>query len=122
MAANDIRVSMTPPHPGAFVRAEIIEPLGLSVTKAAEALGVRRATLSDVLNGKASVSPEMALRLESAFDVRMDLLLKMQVWHDTVRMRARADTIQVGRYAPTVPTAVHAHEEPPEYTAGKAAE
>ncbi|MCZ6624491.1 MAG: HigA family addiction module antitoxin, partial [Deltaproteobacteria bacterium] len=71
-----------PPHPGEIIREEIIKALGLSVTGAAEILGVRRATLSDVTNGKASVTAEMALRLEKAFGVSMDLLLKMQAGHD----------------------------------------
>jgi len=61
---------------------------------------VRRATLSDLLNGRAGVSPEMALRVEKAFDVSMDLLLRMQAWHDAARMRARADDIAVQRYEP----------------------
>ncbi|MXY40067.1 MAG: HigA family addiction module antidote protein [Rhodospirillaceae bacterium] len=91
---------MTPSHPGAFIRDEVIEPLGLSVTEAARILGVRRATLSDLLNGNAALSPEMALRVEKAFDVRMDLLLRMQAWHDSTRMRARAGEIAVERYQP----------------------
>ena len=66
MADNGITVNMTPPHPGDFIRTEIIEELGLTITKAAEILGVRRATLSDLLNGGASLSPEMALRIEKA--------------------------------------------------------
>ena len=58
----------------------------MSVTKTAEILGVRRATLSDLLNGKAALSPEMALRIEKAFDVSMDMLLRMQAWYDASRM------------------------------------
>ena len=98
MAANEIKVGMTPSHPGDFVRTEVIEDLGLSVTKAAEILGVRRATLSDLLNGRASLSPEMALRVEKAFAVSMDMLLRMQAWYDAARMRARAGEIHVRRY------------------------
>ena len=98
MAANEIKVGMTPSHPGDFIRTEVIEDLGLSVTKAAEILGVRRATLSDLLNGRASLSPEMALRLEKAFAVSMDMLLRMQAWYDAARMRARAGEIHVRRY------------------------
>ena len=98
MAANDIKVGMTPSHPGDFIRTEVIEDLGLSVTKAAEILGVRRATLSDLLNGRASLSPEMALRVEKAFAVSMDMLLRMQAWYDAARMRARAGEIHVRRY------------------------
>ena len=91
---------MTPSHPGEFVRAEVVEELGLSVSRAARILDVRRATLSDLLNGKAGLSPEMALRLEKAFGVDMDLLLRMQAWYDTSRMRARADELAVRRYEP----------------------
>ena len=76
-----------PPHPGEIIREEIIKALGLTVTGAAEILGVRRATLSYVTNGKASVTAEMALRLEKAFGVSMDLLLKMQAGHDAAQAR-----------------------------------
>ncbi|MDE2868006.1 MAG: HigA family addiction module antitoxin [Chloroflexota bacterium] len=100
MAASRTAVNMTPAHPGDFVRTEVIEELGLSVTKAAEILGVRRAGLSELLNGRATLSPEMALRIEKAFDVRMDLLLQMQAWYDAAQMRARAGEISVRRYQP----------------------
>ena len=100
MTAGNVKVKMTPSHPGAFIRDEVIEPLGLSVTETARILGVRRATLSDLLNGNAALSPEMALRVEKAFDVRMDLLLRMQAWHDSSRMRARAGEVAVERYRP----------------------
>ena len=98
MEANGIRVNMTPSHPGDFIRAEVIEELELSITKAAAILGVRRATLSALLNAKAALSPEMALRIEQAFDVSMDLLLRMQAWYDATQMRARAHEINVQRY------------------------
>ena len=91
---------MTPSHPGDFVRTEVIEELGLSVTRAAEVLGVRRATLSALLNGNASLSAEMALRMEKAFGIDMDLLLRMQAWYDAARMRAREHEISVQRYEP----------------------
>ena len=100
MAGDGIKVAMTPSHPGEFIRMEILEAMGLSVTEGARILGVRRATLSDLLNGAAALSPEMALRIEKAFDVSMDLLLRMQAWHDAARMRARADEIAVERYRP----------------------
>lgn len=100
MAIKGIRVNMTPSHPGDFIRTEVIEDLGLSVTRAAQILGVRRATLSDLLNGHASLSPEMALRIEKAFQVSMDLLLRMQAWYDAARMRAREDEVSVQRYEP----------------------
>lgn len=91
---------MTPPHPGDFIRTEVIEELGLTVIKAAGILGVRRATLSDLLNGGASLSPEMALRIEKAFGIGMDMLLRMQAWRDASQMRARANEIAVQRYEP----------------------
>ena len=91
---------MTPSHPGDFVRTEVIEELGLSVTQAARVLGVRRATLSALLNGNASLSAEMALRIEKAFGLDMDLLLRMQAWYDAARMRARESEISVQRYEP----------------------
>ena len=100
MVNDNIKVHMTPSHPGDFIRAEVIEELGLSVKRAAEILGVRRATLSDLLNTNASLSPEMALRIEKAFGVNMDMLLRMQAWHDASRMRARADEVSVERYQP----------------------
>ena len=100
MAAHGIEVNMTPSHPVDFIRTEILEELRLSVTAAAGILGVRRATLSALLNNNAALSPEMALRLEKAFGVRMDMLLRMQAWHDAASMRARANEINVERYQP----------------------
>ena len=100
MAIDGINVKMTPSHPGNFIRTEIIEELDLNVTRTAEILGVRRATLSDLLNGNAALSPEMALRIEKAFDVGMDMLLGMQAWYDASQMRARASEISVRRYEP----------------------
>ncbi len=87
-----------PPHPGEIIREEIIRALGLTVTRAANILGVRRATLSDVTNGKASVSAEMALRLEKAFGVSMDLLLKMQAGYDAAQARMHGAKIRVKRF------------------------
>jgi addiction module HigA family antidote len=67
-----------PSHPGPFVRLIVLDPLGLSVTTAAKALGVTRPALSALLNQRASLSPEMAIRLEKAFDVDMETLMRMQ--------------------------------------------
>ena len=103
MAERGLEVNMTPSHPGDYIRAEVIDELDLNVTKAAEILGVRRATLSSLLNGKAALSPEMALRIEKAFGVSMDMLLRMQAWHDVSRMRARTSEIAVERYQPAGP-------------------
>ena len=94
---------MTPSHPGEFIRAEIFDELRLSVSAAAEVLGVRRATLSDLLHGKAALSPEMALRVEKAFGVDMEMLLKMRAWYDTTAMRRRAGEIDVKPYRPAPP-------------------
>lgn len=98
MAKKGIKIGMKPAHPGAFIKTEVIEELGLSVTKAAEVLGVRRATLSDLLNEKSSLTPEMALRLEKAFQLSMDMLLRMQAWHDTTEMRKQAGKIKIAPY------------------------
>jgi antitoxin HigA-1 len=87
-----------PAHPGGFVKSEIIEPLGLSVTKAAECLGVTRAALSAVLNERAHLSPEMALRLEKAFGVSMDTLMRMQNSYDIAQTRKREAEIEVKLY------------------------
>lgn len=100
MTRQPVRIGMRPSHPGAFVRAEILDELSLSVARAAEILGVRRATLSDFLNEKAALSPEMALRIEKAFGISMDTLLRMQAWHDSHAMRQREGDIKVRRYRP----------------------
>jgi addiction module HigA family antidote len=94
------KIGMRPPHPGSFIREEILQELKLSVTQAAAILGVRRATLSELVNGRASLSPEMALRIEKAFGVSLDTLLRMQAWYDSHAMRERQDEIDVKRYEP----------------------
>ena len=71
-----------PPHPGIVLRELCLEPLGLSVTRAAEALGVTRKTLSAILNGRASISPEMAIRLSKAFNTSAESWLKQQAQYD----------------------------------------
>ena len=100
MTGEPIKIGMTPAQPGEFIRDEILTELGLSVSDAAEALGVRRATLSDLVNGHAALSPEMALRIEKAFGVNMDMLLRMQAWHDAAAMRKKADQIKVQPFRP----------------------
>jgi addiction module HigA family antidote len=87
-----------PAHPGGFVKHEIIEPRELSVTAAARALGVTRATLSTLLNERASLSPEMALRIEKAFGVSMDTLMRMQNSYDIALTRERAHQIKVAPF------------------------
>ena len=89
-----------PPHPGDLIKTEVIEALGLSVSKAAGILKVRRATLSDLLNGKAGLTPEMALRIEKAFGPDMDHLLRMQLAYDVAKMRELARDISIKRFVP----------------------
>lgn len=86
-----------PPHPGEFIRTEIIDPVGLSVTAAAAALQVSRPALSSLLNGKADLSGDMALRIEKAFGVKMDTLMRMQSAYDIAETRKRAKGIRVRR-------------------------
>jgi len=88
-----------PPHPGSLIKTEVIEALGLSVTKAAEILQVRRATLSDLLNGKSALTPDMALRIEKAFGPEMDHLLRMQLAYDVSKTREHAKKLSIKRYA-----------------------
>jgi addiction module HigA family antidote len=90
-----------PPHPGAFIREEIIAPAGLSVTAAAAVLGVSRPALSSLLNGKANLSGDMALRIEKAFAVKMDTLLRMQTSYDIAETRKRENRIHVRRVRAT---------------------
>ena len=87
-----------PPHPGDFVRTEIIESAGLSVTAAAVALQVSRPALSSLLNGRADLSGDMALRIEKAFGVKMDALMRMQSTYDIAQTRKREKKIRVRRF------------------------
>ena len=91
---------LTPPHPGAFVRTEVIEPHGLTVAAAAEVLGVSRPALSMLLNGRSDLSGTMALRIEKAFGVRMETLMRMQSSYDIARTRRREDEVTVERFRP----------------------
>ncbi len=89
-----------PPHPGGLIRREIIDPLGLSVSAAAEILGVSRQAVSLLLNERTDLSSEMALRIEKAFGPKMDHLMKMQLAYDLAQQRNRAAAIRVKRYEP----------------------
>src|SRR5450432_2344784 len=89
-----------PPHPGDFIRTEIVEAAGLSVTAAAAALQVSRPALSSLLNGKADLSGDMALRIEKAFGIRMDTLMRMQSAFDIARTRKREREIRVRKFHP----------------------
>jgi len=87
-----------PSHPGEVIYWGILEPLDLSIAKAAEILGVRRATLSAVINGRAALSPDLALRVEKAFGPTVDHLLRVQAAYDAAQVRKRAKGIKVKRY------------------------
>ena len=86
-------------HPGEWLRAEMIEPHGLSVTTTAEKLRVTRQAMSSLLNGRAGLSAEMAIRFEKAFGLRADTLLRMQAAHDLAAARAHERDIRVERIA-----------------------
>jgi addiction module HigA family antidote len=89
-----------PPHPGGILRRQCLEPLGLSVTRAAEGLGVTRQALSDLVNGKAGVSMEMAIRLSKAFGSTPETWLGIQMAYDLWQARARAEEIMVEKFEP----------------------
>jgi antitoxin HigA-1 len=97
MKGAETMTMKNPPHPGNFIRTEIIEPVGLSVTAAAAALHVSRPALSGLLNLKANPSGDMALRIEKAFGVKMDTLMRMQVSYDIAQTRKRERQIHVRR-------------------------
>ena len=88
-----------PPHPGEIVRCECLEPLGLTVTRAAQGLGVTRQALSDLVNERAGVSVEMAHRLSQALGSTPETWLRMQVAYDIWQARDRAKNIKVERFA-----------------------
>jgi antitoxin HigA-1 len=90
----------SPVHPGGFVKTEVIEPLELTVTEAARALGVTRPALSAFLNERSALSAEMALRIEKAFGVRMDTLMRMQNSYDIAQARKREGEIEVRPFRP----------------------
>jgi addiction module HigA family antidote len=93
-----------PPHPGEIIRDQCLEPLGLSVTDAAKGLGVTRKALSELLNGHAGVSPEMAIRLERAFGSTAETWLRMQLSYDLWQAEQRAGDLKVTRFpAPPAP-------------------
>jgi len=86
-----------PPHPGEIIKELCLEPLGLTVTRAAEALGVSRKTLSAILNGRAGISPEMAIRLSIAFDTSAESWLNQQTQYDLWLARQNHQKLKVER-------------------------
>ena len=89
-----------PVHPGGIVRHDCLVPLGLTVTAAAKVLGVSRQALNNLVNGKAGVTPEMAIRLEKAFGGTADTWLRMQMNYDLARAMKSENKIKVARYKP----------------------
>lgn len=89
-----------PGHPGRFVKNEIVEANGLSVTDAAQVLGVTRPALSALLNGRSDLTPQMAVRIEKAFGVPIEQLMEMQTSFDIAEVRKRADEIKVAPFKP----------------------
>ena len=87
MTEDRVRIGMALPHPGSFIRTEILGELGLSIGHAADILGVSNETLADLIDGKSSLSPEMALRVEKAFGVSNDTLLRMGACHENCAAR-----------------------------------
>jgi len=98
MTKEKIKVGLKPSHVGQFIRVEVLDELKLSIAKAAEILNVRAATLSDLVNEKSALSPEMAMRIELAFNVKADLLLRMQAMYDSITIRSRAGELNVQPY------------------------
>lgn len=88
-----------PPHPGEVIKSLCLEPLGLTVTEAAEALGVSRKTLSAIINGRASISPEMAVRLSIAFNTSSESWLNQQTQFDLWHAEQRRKRLKVKRLA-----------------------
>ena len=86
-----------PPHPGEILKELCLKPLGITVTEAAKALGVSRKTLSAILNGRAGISPEMAIRLSIAFDTTAESWLNQQVQHDLWQAEQRRGELRVRR-------------------------
>ena len=82
-------------HPGAWLRSEIIDPRGLSVSTVAEKLGVSRQAMSSLLNGRAGISAEMAIRFEKGFGLRAESLMRMQAAHDLAQARRHEKAIKV---------------------------
>jgi len=87
-----------PPHPGEIIRDLCIKPLGLTVTQAAEGLGVSRKTLSLLLNGRAGISPEMAVRLSQAFGRSPESWLQLQAQYDLSRLKSSAKDMKIKRF------------------------
>ena len=91
---------LNPPHPGQAVRLDCLEPLGLTVTEGARVLGVSRQALNNLVNGKAGITPEMAIRLDKAFRGGAETWLRMQMSYDLAQALKNAGSIKVKPYSP----------------------
>ena len=89
MPGTGIQVKLKPRHPGKFIHTEILEELGLDTTQTAQMMGVDEQSFAALVNAKTRLTPEMALRIEKAFAISMELLLRLQAWYDTEQMRAK---------------------------------
>src|SRR5689334_25392870 len=89
---------LNPPHPGLAVRLDCLEPLGLTVTSGAKVLGVSRQALNNLVNGKAGITPEMAIRLDKAFGGGAEVWLRLQSSYDLAQALKTASAIKVKRY------------------------
>jgi len=96
-----------PPHPGLTVRHDCLEPLGLSVTAGAKALGVSRQALNNLVNGRAGISPEMAIRLAKAFGSTPETWLRLQLAYDLAQARQHESEIIVARVTPPAREGLH---------------
>jgi len=89
-----------PPHPGEIIREDCLKPLGLTITEAADGLGIHRKNLSRILNGHAGVSPDMAVRLSNAFGSTPEMWLKLQMAYDLGQARKKDENQRVRKFAP----------------------
>lgn len=88
-----------PPHPGEIIRELCLEPLGITITNAAKGLGVSRKTLSAIINGRAGITPEMAIRLGKAFDTSPESWLNQQIQYDLHEAKKRTADLKIKRFA-----------------------
>jgi addiction module HigA family antidote len=91
-------IQYNPPHPGEILKEDYLQPLGLTITEAADGLGIARKNLSAIINGKAGISPEMAMRLSKAFDTTPDLWLNLQANYDLWKIKASKSAIKIRRF------------------------
>ncbi len=98
MTDKPIKMAMMPSPAGEFIRDQVLEALDLSISKAAKIIKIRRATLSNIINGKSRLNTDTALRLEKAFGVSMELLLRIQTSHEVAQARKFGDEIDIQPY------------------------